>query len=334
MLSWSYCLNTMMPFWVSAAMAGLWFEQAGAIHPVADQADMISQEVKYIWPVSTWAVPLASSDGKGLLEASLASNLAEIGERAFDKYVKEVLPVELKTDPKFAADFAASDASRMNLGFVRWQKRVYSELRKVPLIELSWDGSPIPHYKEVSYAWKEFYGSPDFKKLRHQIDRLSGLYLNNIGKDGERGRRRFRTFIWAEVYRNADSQRPHVHTGASTAGVFFSRYSSSKEGAQKFSFEDPRGINPPFGKTHNHQPKQGEVLLFPSWASHFITPHRSNSTNVYFNFVCWPPDGAPDLDWEDDATGDYVFRKQLNIKRPKARVEAPGTGKAERRAEL
>jgi len=319
-------------------VAGLWFEQAGAITPpaAADKSDTIQQDVKYIWPTTTWSVPLTTptNGGKSLLDASLVERLADMGEKAFDTYVNDILPKELEADSQFAREFAASDATRINAGFSRWQKRVYSDLKKVPLIELSWDGSPIPKYKKVNYKWQELYDSREYKSLRFQIERLTGMYLNNLGKGDDQTRRRFRTFIWVEVFRQADSMRPHVHTGAHTAGVFFSRYSSD-EGAQKFAFEDPRGINPPFGKTHNHQPQQGELLIFPSWASHFVTPHPMNSTNVFFNFVCWPPDGAPELDWEDDTTGDYVYTKQLNIKRPKDRgTQASGTVKTDRRTEL
>lgn len=307
--------------WALAALVVQWFQHVNA-------EDTISQEVKYIWPVMTWTVPLTP----GLIDASATARLAAIGEEAFDHYVKEILPKELQIDKKWEADFTTSDASRMNLGFVRWQKRVYSKLRRVPLNELSWDGSPIPKYPNVNYEWNELYKSRELNALRTQIERLSSMYLNHIGKDGNRGRRRFRTFIWVEVFRYGDAHRPRVRTGAATSGIFYARYSSSKEGKQKIAFEDARGINPPFGKTHNHQPKEGEIQIFPSWASHFVTPHRTNSTNVYFNFVCWPPDGAPELDWEDDATGDYIFRKVYNIRRPK---DAPRPGASnEGRSEL
>merc|ERR1712070_390762 len=78
--------NNFMPWWMLLAVVGLLAPQ------VIGQADFIQQEVKYIWPVMTWTVPLVP----GLLEASAASKLAQIGEKAFDKYVQDILPQELK----------------------------------------------------------------------------------------------------------------------------------------------------------------------------------------------------------------------------------------------
>ena len=70
--------------------------------------------------------------------------------------------------------------------------------------------------------------------------------------------------------------------------------------------EDPRGINPPFGKTHTHNVEEvwqcsnvwlgstvgnyvpgfgtfwkGSLTMFPSWASHFITPNMKSRTAVH-----------------------------------------------------
>merc|ERR1712190_144258 len=97
-----------------------------------------------------------------------AEKLADIGASAFDRYSKEILPVELEADPGFAAEFKDADASRMNLAFSRWQKRIYSGTKKVPLDELSMDGRPIPKYKglKIPYQWKTLYNSPEYQTLR------------------------------------------------------------------------------------------------------------------------------------------------------------------------
>lgn len=313
----------------SALVAWLWLGcvDAGAGAKEAP-GDSIQQDVKYVWPITTWKVPLTPfpgpGNGKALEDRSLASNLADIAIKAYDKYMKDILPFELKADPQFAEEFANGDSTRMNLAFLRWQKRVYADVKKgqVPLDELSWDGKPIPKHKGIDYTWRELYSSPEFKKLRSQLNRLSGMYLSYAGRNDEGERPRFRIFIWASVFRFADSMRPLARTGAMVTGTFFAKYHSDRRGAQKFAFEDPRGINPPFGKTHNHQPREGELIMFPSWASHFITPQPKNFTNVFFQFVVWPQEGARDFDWEDDATGDYTYRKQFNIKRPKGAGDA------------
>merc|ERR1711933_548689 len=125
------------------------------------------------------------------------------------------------------------DAGRMNLAFSRWQKRVYSDTKRVPLDELSETGSPIPKYKglKIPYKWKDFYNSPEYRSLRGHIERLAAMYLSNMGASD--GGRRFRTFVWFEVYRYADAQAPHAHTGNSVTGTFFARYASG-DSSQKY----------------------------------------------------------------------------------------------------
>jgi len=288
---------------------------------------------KYIWPILTWKVPLTPSSGKGLAHPSLGEKLSELAIAAFDKYAKEILPIELEADPAFKAQFEAADASRMNHAFLRWQKSVFISMKKIPPSELSWDGSPIPRYAKVPYKWNKFYKSSEYTELRRQLERLATMYLNDAAKDSRRpASPKMRTFIWAEVYNPRDSHRPVTFTGAPVMGTYFARYTSARGQAQKYAFEDPRGINPPFGKTHNAQPKQGEVYMHPAWSSTFLTPHPLNSTNVVFRFICWPPEGPSDFDWEDDATGDFIHSKQFKIKRPQG---SPAGGQAKQaRAEL
>mmetsp|Transcript_133374 Transcript_133374/g.231664 ORF Transcript_133374/g.231664 Transcript_133374/m.231664 type:complete len:368 (-) Transcript_133374:47-1150(-) len=314
---------------VAAAVAGFWLQQAVADSETAprasgppENADVIPQDVHYIWPVNVWSVPLTSYPGQGapgLEHPALLRTLTTIGERAFDRYVRDVLPRELEADPVFAEEFAQLDGSRVNQGFARWQKRVFSRLKRVPLDELSMDGKPIPRYQNISYEWPELYESKEYKLLRRHINKIASSYLSSMSKEGGDERQRMRIFIWVEVYRFADSRKPLALTGSMVTGVLFARYMSQYgRGAQKFNFEDPRGINPPFGRTHSHQPRQGEMLLFPSWSSTFITPNPVNNSNVFFNFLCWPQGGSREFDWEDDVSGDYVYRKQFSIKRPGA----------------
>merc|ERR1712107_824664 len=98
-------------------------------------------------------------------------------------------------------------------------------------------------------------------------------------------------------------------------------------------FEDLRGVNPPFGRTHHHQPQRGELLLFPAWASHFLTPHSGNTSNVFFNFLLWPPGGTSDFDWEDDILGDYTYSKTSRIRAqsPVPKPEGAAASKPQRR---
>ncbi|CAK0812606.1 unnamed protein product [Prorocentrum cordatum] len=150
---------------------------------------------------------------------------------------------------------------------------------------------------------------------------MASQFLTNI--QGDRAPTRFRTMPWVEVFRPGDFQWPHVRTGASVHGVFFARHA---ENSSELIFDDVRGDSPPFGYRYAHTPQQGELVLFPAWAPHKVTPNQGSTNNVYYRFLLWPPRGATDFDWEDDPTGDYVYKKTTNVRRSlpeQAPQEAP-----------
>jgi len=217
-----------------------------------------------------------------------------------------------------------------NHGFLRWQKRVYSEKSRYPVEELNWDGKPVPRFKQIDYDWNELYNSIELAVLLKRVEGMANHFMAQL--TGQERPHRFRVFPWVEVFRPGDFQWPHVHTGAALCGAFFARYDNSSEGhnRQALVFEDVRGMNPPYGKDHHHMPEQDELVFFPSWAPHKFTPNNGNSTNVVFRFLLWPPGGAQDFDWEDDLLGDYTFRKKSKIKSKATAKPANPTGSTAR----
>jgi len=242
----------------------------------------------------------------------LYARLAALGESEFERYRTSVMPRELKMDPKFREELGGpeDDGSHINLAFLRWQKRVFAQKWRLPVEELNWDGRPVPMFKGISYQWKELYDSLELQVLTKRVEAMATQFLQNI--QGDRALTKFRTMPWVEVFRPGDFQWPHVRTGAAVYGVFFARHA---ENSSELVFDDVRGDSPPFGHQHTHHPEQGELVLFPSWASHKLTPNQGSTNNVYYRFLLWPPRGAPDFDWEDDPTGDYVFKKMTNVRR-------------------
>lgn len=270
--------------------------------------DSVDQEVAYIWPMMLWSIPIMDASGD-----KPHARLATVGEVGFDLYLREVLPKELELDPAYKRQFDEADGSRVNLAFLRWQKRVFSLRDRVPVEEINWDGKPVPRYPGISYEWPDLYNSPDLQPLVNRISTMCNAYFDRLERNRER--RHFRTFIWAEVYRPNDFQQTHVHTGALAAGMFVARYAGDAGREQQLAFEDPRGPSSPFGRKHHAQLAEGELLIWPGWAPHHLTPNKGNGTNVYFSFLVWPPQGAPDFDWEDDVTGDFVHRKLTKVRR-------------------
>lgn len=301
---------------------------------LGDPANEIGQDVSYIWPLALWTVPLAEMvDGgekaKDKFPDGFAQSLAVIGEKGYRRYARKVLPMELKADPKFKAEFESRDGSRVNWAFLRWQKRVFSQQARIPVEEIGWDGKPVPRYKGIPYQWKELYESAEYKTLKKRVARLTSSYLNSLS--GNQHNENWRVFIWVDAYGPGESEWPHVLTGAAAAGKFFARYAAPAKitseagegdefeittvGAQQLVIEDPRGHSAPYGRKHKVTPEVGDLMLWPAWTSHYMSPNGGNATNIYFNFLCWPEGGPHDFDWEDDVTGDYTFKKKSTIKR-------------------
>jgi len=266
----------------------------------------------HMWPIHFSSLPLSAPDKKSAFPPDLGDALAQLAEAKFDEYLTSILPLELKSDETFAKTFHEADHSRVNLAFQRWQKLAFAEIENVPVYRFLGQGEYASRIHGVNYSWPELYESPAFKKLKHFIMDLTRHYnkKNGFAPESPAGGKHFQVILWAEVFRKGDAMRP----GASVNGAFLRGryYAMCERGAIKQNFEDPRGINPPYGKTYSHSPYRGNLVLYPTWASHFITPNMLNTTIVSFSFMAFPLDGAY-VDSNDDQTGKIVVEKQIMI---------------------
>jgi|Transcript_56560 hypothetical protein len=270
--------------------------------------ESVEGQMRMLWPIHFSSMPLSTPEKSSLESPKFGRDLTAIALEGFRRYVESVLPKELEVDKQFAQEFAESDHSRVNLAFLRWQKRVYAERMRVHPGTLTGRGDVTPRNPGIDYTWKEFYEDPIYNRLVHRLNQVSKLYLKRTGRANLP--KKFRIFTWVEVYNFGDAQRPWARTdGAYLMGRYFAQ---ARRGALKFNFEDPRGINPPFGKTYSHTAFEGNLIVFPTWVSHFITPNMQNSTQVCFGFLAYPPDGNS-LDWEDDETGAVEVARILDI---------------------
>lgn len=283
-----------------------------------------------MWPIHLSKVSL-SGEGQGALDSpQMGKELAELGIQVFEDYEKNTLPRELELDKPFSNEFAHSDHSRVNLAFLRFQKRAFGDENSdifraqeltpsaMPSGDLIAAGlssemlagqvAQSPRLKEINYTLPQLYGNSTFKKFRNRINELAKVYLKRNG--AREIPKKFRIFAWVEVFRKGDSLRPFARTDG---GLLMGRYwPRMKTNSQKFNFEDPRGINPPFGKTHGHDVNEGDVTLFPIWSSHFITPNMKKGTNVCYAFVVYEPSGNT-LDFEDDVTGSFTKQERIKV---------------------
>lgn len=283
---------------------------AVAERAVADE-ESVTAKLRLLWPIHFTAVALSSSDRLSLEPSDFGHVLAKMGLDGFRRYVNETLPKELELDKRMALEFRDADHSRVNKAFRRWQKRVYADKTRIRVQQLSGNGEYAPRLKGINYNWDEFYAHPAFTRLHGRIDQLTRLYLKRTG--GADIPKKFRIFSWVEVFDEGDAQRPMSFTdGAFVMGKYF--VSLPRAEALKLNFEDPRGINPPYGKTFSYQAYQGSIVLFPTWVSHFITPNMHKETVVCISFIVYPPDGNSQ-DWEDDRTGSLEVSRSFQVER-------------------
>lgn len=109
---------------------------------------------------------------------------------------------------------------------------------------------------------------------------------------------------WANINRAGNSNNVHTHPGAYWSGCYYvhiDRDSPNADTNGQFEVLDPRGPVPMMyaphlamrikgcltaGLSEFHPPQPGEMILFPSWLEHAVTPYTGPGTriSVAFNF--------------------------------------------------
>jgi len=267
----------------------------------------VQGQVTMLWPVHFTSTALSSADQTSLETAEFGKELAEIGLKGFQRYRTSILPRELELDSKFKNEFMALDHSRVNLAFRQWQTNAFADTVNMSTRSITPNGGRIRRHKEISYTWPELYDNPTFHRLEVRIRELSRLYL---ARTGYKNLTKLRTFIWAEVYAKGDALRPSSNMdGAYLMGRYFAKTVSY---SLKLNFEDPRGVNPPGGKTNSHAVYEGNIVLQPTWISTFMTPNMLDDETVCFGFLVYPHDG-PMADWRNDLTSSMTSKKTVNL---------------------
>lgn len=114
--------------------------------------------------------------------------------------------------------------------------------------------------------------------------------LNYFGKVmGYTGELQFALSMWAVMNRPGDTNAPHTHPGNLLSGAYYLRIPEGMTGGE-IVFMDPRGAVNSYGSERKdraglkapwdhpsvaHSPKQGDLLIFPSWLPHYVNAFRS-----------------------------------------------------------
>jgi hypothetical protein len=164
-------------------------------------------------------------------------------------------------------------------------------------------------------AWYEFQRSnkPSFQQLKefqklqkyiiqaqNKMKEASGVQPTNGGnnnnmmfsKKKEEEEEIGKLFCWSSVHSSdgfGSFHLPHTHADSTFSSVF---YASIPESAGSIWFHDPRGNRPPFDQTFQLEPRQGELILFPSWIVHEVRPPNKQLRQQPFSTSCGSSDSS------------------------------------------
>jgi len=156
---------------------------------------------------------------------------------------------------------------------------------------LSKDGAEINDANQVFFEWQakggwkvlQRSGDGEVLALERYIQHAVDKYLKSMHLPDEIIEKRSRVLeIWATVHEPGVSHLPHTHRNSLVSGVYYVKI--PKE-AGSIIFSDPRGPLYPFNNTVDIKPDIGDLILFPSWLVHQVSPTfgKSDRISIAFN---------------------------------------------------
>lgn len=101
-------------------------------------------------------------------------------------------------------------------------------------------------------------------------------------------------FGWANLFTRGVYFNPHIHPDAAWSGVYYvDAGDSGGDAGGALMFGDPRaGAGMVLGDSNRfdsassaeHRPRTGELLIFPSWLLHWVTPYQSDRPRISVSF--------------------------------------------------
>lgn len=247
-------------------------------------------DVKLLFPSPLYVIQIVSEKKGGQFPFDQVKELAHVATKKFKEYVNDVLPLELASDPEFAEEFLNSDHTRVNIGFTRWQMAVLASAAGSPVSEYAFRKLVPRMIPKVEYTWPELFKAKIHKPLHGAIWDYTQLALQDAGMPRTDIPPSAHIVGRVEVFNKGDFQRPMERLdGALAQGIFVVK---AVKNAVKLRVEDPRGINPPYGKSYLQDCRTGQLILMPAWQSYMVTPNRDvkNRSVVFFSFVVYSRD--------------------------------------------
>lgn len=146
--------------------------------------------------------------------------------------------------------------------------------------------------------WSGPAGQQVLGAARHVADQLTS------DRQGQKRKIDWKVNAWANVNRVSHGNEFHTHPGAFWSGCYY--VDDGGVGADpslggQFEIQDPRGVAPAMyapglafavpggqscGASELVTPRDGMILMFPSWLSHAVRPYTGSGTriSIAFNF--------------------------------------------------
>ena len=128
---------------------------------------------------------------------------------------------------------------------------------------------------------------PQFPSVFESITKGLLQYFGSVM--GFQGELQFTLSAWAVINRAGDTNAPHTHPANLLSGAYYLRIPPGMQGGE-IVFMDPRfnvngygspnkeriGLRAPWDNSSVlHAPQQGDLLIFPSWLPHYVTPFQA-----------------------------------------------------------
>ena len=154
-------------------------------------------------------------------------------------------------------------------------------------------GNPRSNRSNSWHSPIDAHSRDAFKLLVEEVLRVStDVFCNERYKEGTRVRL---TEMWANISERGGCNVPHTHSGGLWSGVYFV---SVPQGSKPLVLQDPRlqaHIHSPiyqdpyedrqgtWDRIH-HEPKETQLVLFPSWLEHYVEPHEADEPRISISF--------------------------------------------------
>jgi len=134
----------------------------------------------------------------------------------------------------------------------------------------------------------------DFLSWTAETRALGKLFADAVMSAHEGGLAEISLFGWANLFTRGVYFNPHTHADAAWSGVYYvDAGDSGGDAGGLLTLGDPRagagmviGDSNRFDSASSVQitPRTGELLIFPSWLVHWVTPYQSDAPRISVSF--------------------------------------------------